>query len=268
MSTADDPLLQLIGDNVALLEIDEFRRGLLDSIRRAVPSDWVSLNDIGPDPATVAVIIDPPAPSELFEKFTRYAHQNPLIAHYTRTQDGRVVRWSDLVSPAELHALDIYAEVYAPMGVEHQLAFTLPHRRDRILGVALSRRTRDFTDRERDLLETARPFLIQAYRNAIRYSDLLAADSRRRATQPPPQIDALRALRLTDRQAQVLQLLATGVSDKDIATHLQISPRTVHKHLERCYRTLAVRTRSEAAAVAWATLDAPENPSGVHGPRT
>jgi hypothetical protein len=39
--------------------------------------------------------------------------------------------------------------------------------------VALSRRKRNFTATERDLLNLARPYLIQRYRNALTHTDLM-----------------------------------------------------------------------------------------------
>jgi DNA-binding CsgD family transcriptional regulator len=177
------------------------------------------------------------------------------------------VRFSDVVSAAQLHALPLYTEVYAPMGVEHMIAFTLPHAPDRILGVALGRAADDFTDGERDLLDRARPFLIQGYRNAIRYSSLLAAKAPPDAAHAAPEIEPLIALGLTRRQAQVLQLTAMGAGERDIAVHLQLSPRTVAKHLERCYRALGVHDRRRASELAWATTDTPVQARRIHRAR-
>jgi IS30 family transposase len=53
----------------------------------------------------------------------------------------------------------------------------------------------------------------------------------------------------------VLLLVATGASERTIAERLGISHRTVQKHLERCYRQLGVTSRSQAAAIAWATSE-------------
>jgi DNA-binding CsgD family transcriptional regulator len=183
--------------------------------------------------------------------FAELAYQNPLVARYERTGDGRAYRFSDVVSQEEFHALEIYDRLYRIMGQEYQIAFTLPNSRERILGIALGRKRRDFTDAERDLLNAARPFLIQAYQNSIRYSDLLARHS---TEHPVPEIrplESLVGLGLTDRQAQILQMLATGAADRDIAARLGLSTRTVQKHLQHCYRALGVGSRSEAAAVAW-----------------
>jgi DNA-binding CsgD family transcriptional regulator len=248
-------LLELIGDTQGLLELDEFRHELLSALQRAVPSDWVSVNDIGPEPDSTVVLAEPPPPAELIPVFARYAHENPLVDFYARTRNGRAMRFSDLITREELHALDLYTQVYVKLGVEYQIAFTLPHEPERILGVALSRQDRDFSDEERDLLDQARPFLIQAYRNAIRYTTVLSQSNHGQAAATVPRLDRLVALGLTRRQAEILLQIATGASERDIAQRLSISQRTVEKHLERCYRRLGVNSRSVAASVAWATLD-------------
>lgn len=55
--------------------------------------------------------------------------------------------------------------------------------------------------------------------------------------------------KLSDREKQILRLLADGKSNKAISSKLQISPKTVDKHLEKIYQKLAVSSRSEA--VLW-----------------
>jgi DNA-binding CsgD family transcriptional regulator len=262
-----DRLLTLIGDTEGLLEVEEFRYELLHAVHRAVPSDWVSINDIGADPDTFWGIVEPPLTITIEQQkaFAQYAYQNPLIERITETLDGRAMRFSDLITPEEFHAREIYTQYYALVGVEHQIAFTLPHDRGRLLGVALSRRAtaNDFTDAERDLLDQARPFLIQAYRNAVHYSEALATHAPRHSAPRAPDPQKLVALGLTNRQAEVLQLLATGIDERAIAIRLQISHRTVQKHLQRCYRQLGVNNRLHASAIAWSTIETtprPDNP--------
>jgi DNA-binding CsgD family transcriptional regulator len=55
---------------------------------------------------------------------------------------------------------------------------------------------------------------------------------------------------LTRREAQVLQLLATGLSNAEIAARLGLSGRTVDNHVSAILRRLGVRTRGEASAQA------------------
>lgn len=55
---------------------------------------------------------------------------------------------------------------------------------------------------------------------------------------------------LSEREAEVLRLLAQGLTNKDIAQTLIISVRTVEAHLRSVYGKLDVRSRTEA--VLWA----------------
>lgn len=251
--TDQHALLDLIGDVQGTLDIGEFRACLLAALQRVVPADWVSLNDIGPDPLSTVVLIEPPFPPEAHELFARLAHENPLLIRYQRTRDGRAYRFSDVVSVQELHRLALYREFYAPIGLEHQVAFTLPHEPDRLLAVALSRRERDFSDAERALLDQARPFLIQAYRAAVEHSRL------RDEVRPSRDRESLAAVLvgrgLTRREAEVLSWVAMGHSSLAVGDRLGLSERTVQKHLERCYGKLAVHNRSDAARVAWSLVE-------------
>ena len=55
---------------------------------------------------------------------------------------------------------------------------------------------------------------------------------------------------LTNREADVLLWIANGKTNREIGTILDVSPRTVNKHLEQIYRKLGVENRTAAAARA------------------
>jgi DNA-binding CsgD family transcriptional regulator len=234
-------LLTLIGEIMGVLELEEFQQALVTGLRHAVPSDWVSLNSFGPGEGDQWVIADPPNPPQYDESWPRLAHQNPLIQRIEATGDGRAYRFSDQVTREEFHALDLYREIYSELGVEYQIAFTLPSERGHLIGVALSRSERDYTDAERDLLNLGRPFLIQAYRNMLAFEALQAA---------PAPTGALAEAGLTAREAEVLELVAAGQRDQDAASALGLSVRTVQKHLQNSYRKLGVDSRTQAIARA------------------
>jgi DNA-binding CsgD family transcriptional regulator len=168
-------LLELVGEAYGFEDLDEFRPGILEVLNRAVPSPWVSYNEVGLDPDKIYSLVLPPAPEDLFRIFARLSHQNPILAEYRRTGDGRPRRFSDLIDQAAYHRLELYRECYRLMGVESQVAFTMPARPPMVLGIALSRGEEDFSDAEVDLLGHARPYLIQAYRNAELSSERAAA---------------------------------------------------------------------------------------------
>jgi NarL family two-component system response regulator LiaR len=64
---------------------------------------------------------------------------------------------------------------------------------------------------------------------------------------------------LTERELQVLKLAAKGMSNKDIAHHLDLSIRTVQAHLSTVFSKMQVGSRTEAVVQAlqqgWLTLE-------------
>ena len=58
------------------------------------------------------------------------------------------------------------------------------------------------------------------------------------------------ANRLTPQEESVAALVAEGLSNREVATQLFVSPKTVEYHLTRIYSKLGIRTRAELAASA------------------
>ena len=54
---------------------------------------------------------------------------------------------------------------------------------------------------------------------------------------------------ITDRQSEILRLVARGMTSKEIARHEGISLNTVNTHVRRARRALGVGTRAAAVAV-------------------
>jgi len=157
-------LLELIGEAYSFEDLAQFRSGVLEVLNRVVPSDRVAYNEIGPD-ETFAMMI-PEFDESLIPTFTALAHENPLITRFQQTGDGRPYRISDMIDQQTFHATALYKEFYRQMGVESQVAFSLPSPPQLLVGLALTREHEDFSDREVQLLALARPHLMQAYRNA------------------------------------------------------------------------------------------------------
>src|SRR5438309_653861 len=71
---------------------------------------------------------------------------------------------------------------------------------------------------------------------------------------------------LTPRQAQILELLAEGLADKEIAARLGLSLATVRSHLQRMYREHGFRNRAGAAAGWVASAGQPSPPTTTPPP--
>lgn len=67
-------------------------------------------------------------------------------------------------------------------------------------------------------------------------------------------------LSLTATERRVVQLLATGMSNADIAYELSVSPATVRKHLEHAYRKLGVHNRMAAVVACGGPAPLTERP--------
>jgi DNA-binding CsgD family transcriptional regulator len=68
---------------------------------------------------------------------------------------------------------------------------------------------------------------------------------------PPPapfaaNTQAVQSLGISERELQVLEHLAAGRSNKEIANRLEVSPNTVKTHVARLFEKLQVRRRTEA----------------------
>lgn len=113
-------------------------------------------------------------------------------------------------------------EVMVPLPMQGSLDYRLILWRDGI---------RDFSERDLLLLTFLRPHLV-AIRNMTFRSRAGAAD-------------------LTTRQRQLLTLVATGLTNRQIARELRVSEHTVRKHLENIFERLQVSSRTAAIARAF-----------------
>jgi DNA-binding NarL/FixJ family response regulator len=102
--------------------------------------------------------------------------------------------------------------------------------------------------------------LIGAIRTVAAGDSLLAPSVTRRLIEdfcrrPPPRTSTLPTPldRLTERELQILTLLAQGLSNAEIGTQLFLGESTVKTHLGRILNKIAVRDRLQAVVLAYET---------------
>jgi len=155
--------------------------------------------------------------------FDRHFHEHPLVRFHAYL-GGRVPqRISDSVPFEQFRRSALYNDYYRRIRIDHALALPIYVRDGLLVSFVLNRTRRDFTDRERALLEVLRPHLARIYRRINTVGQLTA------------------------REAEVLRWVAAGKSDAQIGAILRISARTVQKHLQNVYDKLGVETRTAAA---------------------
>lgn len=204
----------------------------MSQLNTVIATDLVSYNDIDLTGAgNSRTFFEPELVSRphLEQAFDVLQHQHPLIADYAATNDPRPRRMSDYLSLPQLHSLDLWTEVFRPLETNHQVAFAVATFPGRVAGIGLNRWSRDFTTR--DLAVAA---VLQSHLSA-------AFDHARLRGELEPRADPATS-HLTTREREVLTLLATGRSNREIARMLFINHRTVEKHVENLRAKLGVRS--------------------------
>jgi len=110
--------------------------------------------------------------------------------------------------------------------------------------------------RGRDLIEAVRA--VHAGESVLH--PIIARKVIDRFARPPSKPPEERVLnQLTEREMEVLKLAAKGMSNRDIARHLNLSIRTVQAHLSTVFSKMQVGSRTEAVVQAlqkgWLTIE-------------
>lgn len=155
--------------------------------------------------------------------FDRHFHEHPLVRYHAYEGGRGTQRISDSLPMERFRHSALYNDYYRRIRIDHAMALPIYVREGVLVSFVLNRTRRDFTDRERALLDVLRPHLARAYQRLNRLGGLTA------------------------REAEVLRWVAAGKSDAQIAAVLRISARTVQKHLQHCYEKLGVESRTAAA---------------------
>jgi DNA-binding CsgD family transcriptional regulator len=138
-----------------------------------------------------------------------------------------VTMTSDFMSTREHHNSGMYIDHERLWGVEHEMMVVLPAGPGRTMRLLFSRGAGpDFTERDRVLLSLLRPHLHAAF---------VATERRRLGVAP-----------LTTRQREILQYVAAGMGNRQIARRLGLSDATIRKHMENIFARLQVTSRTAA----------------------
>src|SRR5690606_18579574 len=78
----------------------------------------------------------------------------------------------------------------------------------------------------------------------------------------PPAAHGRAAFRLSTRKAEIMDLIASGMTNRQLATTCFISEKTVKNHINRIFAKLHSANRSEAAAKWLGTAPEPDRGMG------
>ena len=174
----------------------ELRSRALRALAELVPADLVTWDRV--ELATGAVDHEA-APAEAeprgaFAALVGHASDHPLLAaHAARRRPA--LRLSEVVEPGALIRSALYGDLLHAAGVEYEIAIGMRTGRGETFVAGLGRSEREFSERDRDVLDIARP----ALEGALRATQARGRLVRALADDPPPGT----AVMLLDRDGEI-----------------------------------------------------------------
>ena len=206
---------------------------VLDGLSQLVPSDTVWWADCDYERHRNRMLSSDrrvgAAYEALQDRWWELYGQHPILTHRDRSGDYRALTLSDFAGRSSLRRLELYVEFFHPFGIEYSLSVRVEVVPGHAVDVGCTRSRGDFTWRDRALIDLVRPTLAQ----------VLQARA--------PRASHLEDFGLSEREQEVLRLVADGLSNAAIASALVIAPGTVKKHLDNIYGKLDVANRTQAA---------------------
>lgn len=241
-----EALLTFLGD-VTELEFDEpYPVEVVARLQDLVRCDAITYQELDPHAKRFYALIGIPADGEDDDEEPYWAAGPCPISDYRgRTGDLSAVTMSDVIGRRRYHELPIFREYFRPAGIDHVIDLGLPTALRRHRSFILFRRTEegDFSQRDRAVLEMLRPHLYRLEAQAAlrrRLSETLRTQD--------GDGESKAYAELTPREREVVELVAEGKTNAQIAAQLWVAPSTVKKHLEHVYEKLGVGRRTAAAA--------------------
>jgi DNA-binding CsgD family transcriptional regulator len=136
-------------------------------------------------------------------------------------------RRRDVLADGAWYRSKTFNEIHRPNGFDDFVYSVRTIGSGRAVAMAIRREAGDrpFDEEDRNLLD-------------VLHEEVARLDARERREGP----------RVTAREAQVLDRLLTGASEKEVAADLAISPQTVHSHVKSIYRAHGVSSRAALLA--------------------
>lgn len=169
-----EALLSFLRGIYGHLDLESFAAHVVSALPKIIPSELTSYSEVSPR-RQAAIWIMEPVPSdfpELMRAFERHVREQPRVDPHGRTYGGHDLKVSDFLARSQQQRLGFYDELHRMIGAKYQMTTELPTPPPLTIGISLNRGDSRFSEREQLLLDTLRPHLAQAHRNAEAATEL------------------------------------------------------------------------------------------------
>lgn len=241
----------------------------VELIRPFIEADTVIVAACDPRRERVIAVMWPEEKANVAcaDRLVELAHESPMFQYWSRTGDhDRVLRRTDCCNERAYRSTALYAEYSKPMRQNRHMGSWYRPGGGHHLEIAVARDGRmDFSKYDVARLGELRAHIATAYQNMLTRT---RSDKRGRNPLKLPAVGVCelqrtslsasldeqqavgqnaRLIVLTPRQRTVLQWVVAGKTNREIATILGTSWRTVRNQLEPVFQKLGVETRTAAA---------------------
>jgi DNA-binding CsgD family transcriptional regulator len=225
--------------------VTALKKALPTILLSLVPADLFYLMEFENSPKAeqmkVVALIDPARqikPEQIhYIEGALLAH--PIPKYFMQTGDNTALKLSDFYTTTRrLEASEFYERFYHPIGVRRKITVPVAATARSLGAIGLCGNGKDFTERDRLMLNLIRPHIDLARRNAERL-----ADERLKRAQ------SLTDYGLTRREEEIARWLAIGKTNAEMAVILAANVRTVEKHVEVILKKLGVENRTAASVL-------------------
>ncbi|MBN2161700.1 MAG: helix-turn-helix domain-containing protein [Pontiellaceae bacterium] len=182
-------------------------------------------------------------PPDLLQLATPFMHEHPAMKQAAAPQGPQLGTILTQMNRADFRRTGLYNESMKDFSVEDQLWMSL-RCDDETTGVVFCRDT-PFSEKEQFIASLVHPHINIAWRNRQRLRQLeeQLQNAINASTPIPSPFTSL-----SIRQRQIAERVASGMSNREVAATLGISPRTVSKHLEQIFAITGIHSRTLLAA--------------------
>jgi DNA-binding CsgD family transcriptional regulator len=230
--------------------LEHFRREVPAILLKLIPSEYFFWAEYTIDPVagkhalTDQVESEPRVTPALAAQMGRHIMEHPFTKYFMEGGGQTALKLSDFLTQTQFRNSGVIRDTYRKWGLNYNLSVPIDTTPGKPAGVGLCDAKRDFTERDRLLLNLLRRHFDQAHRNAK------LATARQAAAAKP-----LAAYGLTPRETEIARWLARAKNNPEIAIILGCRPRTIEKHLEAILEKLGAANRVAAAIVIARALD-------------